>query len=194
MSKETEVARQLTSFIVLWSLDSAVSAAADRAVGFLMKDQSGGFRWHLSRAAAVSTRTPGLPAGDATACILSSCDSLELWCSRLLPWQDLNDHQRSAFYESLGLNTTQFNQHVIIESQQDHGADLPCRAGRWSTPTSSERMDRLVEHNNKVGHQGCLAAVAPAANPWHAGAGLSNALPFSRQQHCCWGVIQVHVC
>ncbi len=23
----------------------------------------------------------------------------------------LNDHQRSAFYESLGLNTTQFNQH-----------------------------------------------------------------------------------
>lgn len=28
----------------------------------------------------------------------------------------LNDHQRSAFYESLGLETTQFNQHVIVET------------------------------------------------------------------------------
>ena len=25
----------------------------------------------------------------------------------------LNDHQRSAFYEQCGLNTTEFNQHVI---------------------------------------------------------------------------------
>lgn len=28
----------------------------------------------------------------------------------------LNDHQRSAFYESLGLETRQFNQHVIVET------------------------------------------------------------------------------
>jgi hypothetical protein len=28
----------------------------------------------------------------------------------------LNDHQRSAFYEALGLNTTQFCRHVIIET------------------------------------------------------------------------------
>ena len=28
----------------------------------------------------------------------------------------LNDHARSAFYEALGLNTTQFNRHVILET------------------------------------------------------------------------------
>ena len=28
----------------------------------------------------------------------------------------LNDHSRSAFYGALGLNTTQFNRHVIIET------------------------------------------------------------------------------
>jgi len=28
----------------------------------------------------------------------------------------INDHRRTAFYESLGLNTTQFNQHVIMET------------------------------------------------------------------------------
>lgn len=30
----------------------------------------------------------------------------------------LNDHQRSAFYESLGMNTRQFNQHVILETNK----------------------------------------------------------------------------
>ena len=28
----------------------------------------------------------------------------------------LNDHARSAFYEALGLNTNQFNRHVILET------------------------------------------------------------------------------
>lgn len=28
----------------------------------------------------------------------------------------LNDHQRSSFYEALGLETRQFNQHVIVET------------------------------------------------------------------------------
>lgn len=30
----------------------------------------------------------------------------------------LNDHQRSAFYEALGLNTTQFCKHVLIETNK----------------------------------------------------------------------------
>ena len=30
----------------------------------------------------------------------------------------LNDHQRTAFYESLGMNTRDFNQHVIIETNK----------------------------------------------------------------------------
>lgn len=37
----------------------------------------------------------------------------------------LNDHQRSAFYESLGLNTTQFNQHVIHETNRTTATIFP---------------------------------------------------------------------
>jgi magnesium-protoporphyrin IX monomethyl ester (oxidative) cyclase len=37
----------------------------------------------------------------------------------------LNDHQRSTFYESLGLNTTQFNQHVIIETNKSTARIFP---------------------------------------------------------------------
>jgi len=37
----------------------------------------------------------------------------------------LNDHQRSAFYESLGLDTRQFNQHVIIETNKSVARVFP---------------------------------------------------------------------
>jgi hypothetical protein len=37
----------------------------------------------------------------------------------------LNDNQRSAFYESLGLNTQQFNQHVIIETNKTTARIFP---------------------------------------------------------------------
>ena len=37
----------------------------------------------------------------------------------------LNDHQRSAFYESIGLNTTQFNQHVVIETNKTTARIFP---------------------------------------------------------------------
>ena len=30
----------------------------------------------------------------------------------------LNDHQRREFYEALGMNTRQFNQHVIVETNR----------------------------------------------------------------------------
>jgi magnesium-protoporphyrin IX monomethyl ester (oxidative) cyclase len=37
----------------------------------------------------------------------------------------LNDHQRNAFYGSLGLNTTVFNQHVIIETNNSTARLFP---------------------------------------------------------------------
>merc|ERR1711920_940694 len=37
----------------------------------------------------------------------------------------LNDHQRSNFYESLGLNTTDFNRHVITETNKTTGRIFP---------------------------------------------------------------------
>ena len=37
----------------------------------------------------------------------------KFFCLSVYVTMYLNDHQRSAFYESLGLNTTQFNRHAI---------------------------------------------------------------------------------
>lgn len=37
----------------------------------------------------------------------------------------LNDHQRTAFYESLGMNTKQFNQHVIVETNNSAARIFP---------------------------------------------------------------------
>lgn len=37
----------------------------------------------------------------------------------------LNDHLRTAFYESLGMNTRQFNQHVIIETNKSVARVFP---------------------------------------------------------------------
>ena len=37
----------------------------------------------------------------------------------------LNDHQRSSFYETLGLDTKQFNQHVIIETNNSTARLFP---------------------------------------------------------------------
>jgi len=61
----------------------------------------------------------------------------------------LNDHQRSAFYESLGLNTTQFNQHVIIETNKTTERIFPA-VPDVEHPDFFKRMDRLVELNEKL--------------------------------------------
>lgn len=61
----------------------------------------------------------------------------------------LNDHQRSAFYESLGLNTTQFNQHVIIETNKTTERIFPA-VPDVEHPEFFKRMDELVRLNNKV--------------------------------------------
>jgi len=61
----------------------------------------------------------------------------------------LNDHQRSAFYESLGLNTTQFNQHVIIETNKTTERIFPA-VPDVEHPDFFKRMDYLVELNTKV--------------------------------------------
>jgi hypothetical protein len=43
----------------------------------------------------------------------------------------LNDHQRSSFYESVGLNTTQFNQHVILETNNSTARLFPAVRFQW---------------------------------------------------------------
>jgi magnesium-protoporphyrin IX monomethyl ester (oxidative) cyclase len=61
----------------------------------------------------------------------------------------LNDNQRSEFYESLGLNTKQFNQHVILETNKTTERIFPA-VPDVESPEFFERMDRLVELNQKV--------------------------------------------
>jgi hypothetical protein len=64
----------------------------------------------------------------------------------------LNDHERSAFYESLGLNTTEFNQHVIIETNKTTERIFPA-VPDVEHPDFFVRMDRLVQLNKKVSGQ-----------------------------------------
>lgn len=61
----------------------------------------------------------------------------------------LNDHQRSSFYESLGLNTTEFNQHVIIETNKTTARIFP-EVIDCENPEFFRRMDKMVEANNAL--------------------------------------------
>ncbi|KAG2482275.1 hypothetical protein HYH03_018789 [Edaphochlamys debaryana] len=72
----------------------------------------------------------------------------------------LNDHQRSAFYESLGLQTTQFNQHVIIETNKSTERIFPA-VPDVENPEFFRRMDELVKLNNKVVEIGTWNVPAP---------------------------------
>ncbi|GMH40164.1 hypothetical protein BSKO_08068 [Bryopsis sp. KO-2023] len=58
----------------------------------------------------------------------------------------LNDHQRSTFYESIGLNTTQFNQHVIIETNKTTARIFP-EVPDCEHPEFFKKMDALRDLN-----------------------------------------------
>jgi magnesium-protoporphyrin IX monomethyl ester (oxidative) cyclase len=68
------------------------------------------------------------PSGDFLAALLKSQPGLlqgpvakawtRFFCLTVYITMYLNDHQRSAFYEALGLNTTQFCKHVLIETNK----------------------------------------------------------------------------
>lgn len=61
----------------------------------------------------------------------------------------LNDHSRDAFYSSLGLNTTQFNQHVIIETNKSTQRVFPC-VPDVENPEFFKKMDLLVKYNTQL--------------------------------------------
>lgn len=61
----------------------------------------------------------------------------------------LNDHQRSDFYEALGLQTTQFNQHVIVETNRTTERIFP-EVPDVEHPEFFNRMDRMVEANGAI--------------------------------------------
>lgn len=69
----------------------------------------------------------------------------------------LNDHQRSAFYESLGMNTTQFNQHVIIETNKTTERIFP-EVPDVEHPEFFVTMDRMVVANDELAKIGASSA------------------------------------
>lgn len=56
----------------------------------------------------------------------------KFFCLSVYVTMYLNDHQRDAFYSSLGMNTTQFNQHVIIETNNTTARIFP-EVGQYYT-------------------------------------------------------------
>ncbi|KAG2452514.1 hypothetical protein HYH02_002753 [Chlamydomonas schloesseri] len=72
----------------------------------------------------------------------------------------LNDHQRDAFYSSLGLNTTQFNQHVIIETNKSTERIFPA-VPDVENPEFFRRMDLLVKYNAQLVKIGGMNLPAP---------------------------------
>ena len=61
----------------------------------------------------------------------------------------LNDHQRTKFYESLGLNTRQFNQHVIIETNRATERLFPV-VPDVEDPRFFEILNKMVDVNAKL--------------------------------------------
>eukprot|EP00195_Chlamydomonas_chlamydogama_P011373 CAMPEP_0202900962 /NCGR_PEP_ID=MMETSP1392-20130828/12377_1 /ASSEMBLY_ACC=CAM_ASM_000868 /TAXON_ID=225041 /ORGANISM="Chlamydomonas chlamydogama, Strain SAG 11-48b" /LENGTH=401 /DNA_ID=CAMNT_0049587431 /DNA_START=111 /DNA_END=1316 /DNA_ORIENTATION=- len=97
--------------------------------------------------------------GDFFTAVLKSQPSLikdweaKLWsrffCLSVYITMYLNDHQRSAFYESLGLNTKQFNQHVIIETNNATARVFP-QVPDHTNPEFFKILDGMVDINNQL--------------------------------------------
>ena len=96
--------------------------------------------------------------GDFLAAVLKARKELltdlpaRLWsrffCLSVYATMYLNDHQRTKFYEALGLNTTKFDQHVIIETNNTTERIFP------EVPIINkayfDEMDKMVVANAKI--------------------------------------------
>ncbi|KAF6260532.1 Mg-protoporphyrin IX monomethyl ester oxidative cyclase 2 [Scenedesmus sp. NREL 46B-D3] len=97
--------------------------------------------------------------GDFLAALLKSKPELlqgpvaKLWtrffCLTVYITMYLNDHQRSAFYEALGLNTTQFCRHVIIETNNTSKRIFP-EVPTVDSPVFWDLMDKMVSVNSQL--------------------------------------------
>ncbi|KAJ6380716.1 hypothetical protein OIU77_029587 [Salix suchowensis] len=61
----------------------------------------------------------------------------------------LNDCQRTAFYEGIGLNTKEFDMHVIIETNRTTARIFPAVLD-VENPEFKRKLDRMVEINKKL--------------------------------------------
>ena len=61
----------------------------------------------------------------------------------------LNDCQRTDFYEGIGLNTKEFDMHVIIETNRTTARIFPAVLD-VENPEFKRKLDRMVEINQKI--------------------------------------------
>jgi len=61
----------------------------------------------------------------------------------------LNDHSRAEFYESIGLDTTQFNMHVIHQTNKTTAQIFPQVIDTYN-PKFKEHLDKLVVINTAL--------------------------------------------
>ncbi|CAA2987006.1 magnesium-protoporphyrin IX monomethyl ester [oxidative] cyclase, chloroplastic [Olea europaea subsp. europaea] len=61
----------------------------------------------------------------------------------------LNDCQRTAFYEGIGLNTKEFDMHVIIETNRTTARIFPA-VPDVENPEFKRKLDRMVEINEQL--------------------------------------------
>ncbi|KAI3677984.1 hypothetical protein L6452_37260 [Arctium lappa] len=61
----------------------------------------------------------------------------------------LNDTQRTAFYEGIGLNTKEFDMHVIIETNRTTARIFPAVLD-VENPEFKRKLDRMAEINSKI--------------------------------------------
>jgi hypothetical protein len=80
----------------------------------------------------------------------------------------LNDHQRRSFYESIGLNTTQFNQHVIVETNNSTARLFPAVCHRHFILLVDEKpllMHKVRHVNHSADHADVSATtILPETN------------------------------
>ena len=101
--------------------------------------------------------------GDFLAAILKARKELlnttesRIWsrffCLSVYATMYLNDHSRSDFYESLGMDTTRFNQHVIIETNNTTERIFPA-VPDLSVPGYFDKMDNMVRLSKKIAEVG----------------------------------------
>jgi magnesium-protoporphyrin IX monomethyl ester (oxidative) cyclase len=72
----------------------------------------------------------------------------------------LNDVQRTAFYEGIGLNTRDFDMHVIVETNRTTARIFPAVLD-VENPVFQERLDKLVVLNQQLIDIGKTNAPAP---------------------------------
>lgn len=113
---------------------------------------------------------PFPPAVQAAHLVYFPC---RFFCLSVFITMYLNDHQRAEFYGSLGLDTTVFNQHVIIETNKSAARVFPA-VPDVENPEFFKKMDLLVKYNGQLAGIGKFPVSSGAGIPGRAASWVAS--------------------